>query len=411
MTRNLPEWAYLVDETGRYWYHLGNGARQPVTGDRSERPPGKTLFAIATNDLVSVPQWVSSKDPDIIGEVVEAEIARLGFNRNGGPGKVADWKPVELNGTRTLVQTVTTPWALEELAKSAAPGEFVEFFPHYALYAPPEDAAVLWREGANWVAGYSRGRRWIHVQTLGGEEMRPLLAGEINLTLIELAAKGLLEGAARLVVWTPYDLDLHRALQEETGLPVVFEKRPAPSPATAPAWEFEPHEVSRVRLGRARRRRGMAAAILILLVLVLLAAAAALHLWYLDASNRRLEARIRANEDAAAVIESAQARWEAFSPAIDPRRSPVELFHQVSTLLPEKGLRLTSFEVRDDKVIEVRAEGATMANALQIKGALEKGESLSDYTWVIPPPRPKEDLQEIFATGTYRFAPATDETE
>lgn len=411
MTRNLPEWAYLVDETGRYWYHLGNGTRQPVTGDRGERPPGKTLFAIATNDLVSLPQWVSSKDPDIISEVVEAEINRLGFQRNGGPGKVSDWKPVELNGTRTLVQTVTTPWKLEELSKSAAPDEFVEFFPLYALYAPPENAAVLWREGGNWVAGYSRGRRWIHVQTLGGEEMRPLLAGEINLTLIELTAKGLLDGASRLVVWAPYDLDLHRALQEETGLPVAFETRPAPTPATAPQWEFEPHEVSLARLSRARRRRGIIAGLLVVFVLTFLAAGAAFHLWYLGQTNQRLATKIKANEADADAIESAKTRWEVLSPAIDPRRSPVELFHQVASLLPEKGLRISAFEVRDNKVIEVRAEGATMANALQIKGALEKGGSLSDYTWVIPPPRPKEDLQEIFATGTYRFAPETNEIE
>lgn len=411
MTRNPPEWAYLVDETGRYWYHLGNGTRQPVTGDRGERPPGKTLFAIATNDLISVPQWVSSKDPEIISEVVEAEITRLGFHRNGGPGKVSDWKPVELNGTRTLVQTVTTPWKLEELSKSTAPGEFVGFFPQYALYPPPENAAVLWREGSNWVAGYSRGRRWIHVQTLGGEEMRPLLAGEIHLTLIELTAKGLLDGASRLIIWAPYDLDLHRSLQEETGLPVAFEARPSPSPATAPPWDFEPHEVSLARLSKARRRSGLAVGLLALLAIVLLAAAAVGHLWYLAEGNRRLEAKIRANEADAEAIESAQARWQVLSPAIDPRRSPVELFHQVASLLPEKGLRLTAFEVRDDKVIEVRAEGATMANALQIKGALEKGETLSDYTWVIPPPRPKEDLHEFFATGTYRFAPESNETE
>jgi hypothetical protein len=147
------------------------------------------------------------------------------------------------------------------------------------------------------------------------------------------------------------------------------------------------------------------------LAIVLLAAAAVGHLWYLAEGNRRLEAKIRANEADAEAIESAQARWQVLSPAIDPRRSPVELFHQVASLLPEKGLRLTAFEVRDDKVIEVRAEGATMANALQIKGALEKGETLSDYTWVIPPPRPKEDLHEFFATGTYRFAPESNETE
>jgi hypothetical protein len=403
MTRTLPEWAYLVDETGRYWYHLGNGTRQAIEGEKGARPPGKSLFAIATNDLVSIPQWVSSKDPGIITEVVEAEISRLGFQRIVGPGRVSDWKPVDLNGTRTLVQSVTTPWALDELAKSPAPGDFVDFFPQYALYSPPESAAVLWREGATWVVGYSRGNRWIHVQTLGGEEMRPLLAGEINLTLIELSAKGLLDGASRVVVWAPYDLDLHRALQEETGLNISFEARPAPAPATAPAWDFEPHEISRARIARTRRRRAFVAAFLAFFAVTLLAAAAAFHLWHLGESNTLIKTRITENREDADAISAAMDRWHTLSPAIDPRRSPIELFHQVSLLLPETGLRITSFEVRDEKVIEVRAEGATMANAIQIKAAFEKAEALADYAWEIPPPRAKDDLQEIFATGTYRF--------
>lgn len=403
MTRHFPEWAYLVDETGRYWYHLGNGSRQPVEEGKVVRPPGKSLFGIATNDLVSIPQWVPSKDAAIIGEVVDAEIARLGFHRNGGPGKVSDWKPVELNGTRTLVQSIATPWNLDEFTASAASADFVEFFPQYALYPPPENAAVLWREGGTWVAGYSRGRRWVHVQTLGGEEMRPLLAGEINLTLIEMTAKGLLDGASQLVVWGTEDPALHRALQSETGLAVHFEPRPLPAPAAAPAWHFEPHEVSRARIGRSRRRRGVFLALVAIVFLFLLAGIAAVHLWQLRNTNENLRHRITANGPDAARIESAMDRWHTLGPAIDPRRSPVELFHLVSDLLPEKGLRLTSFEVRDDKVIEVRAEGATMANAIQIKGALEKNPALSAYNWVIPPPRPKGDFQEVYATGTYRF--------
>ena len=48
-------------------------------------------------------------------------------------------------------------------------------------------------------------------------------------------------------------------------------------------------------------------------------------------------------------------------------------------------------------------QAATMANALQIKGAFEKAENLADYEWEIPPPRIKDDVTEIFATGTYRY--------
>lgn len=410
MTRTHPEWAFLSDETGRYWYNLENGSRQPVEEEKGLRPPGKTLFAIATNDLVSIPQWVSSKDSTIINEVVEAEIAKLGIHRNGGPGKVSDWKPIELNGTRTLVQSVATPWNFEELTKSQAPGEFVEFFPLYALFPPPHDAAVLWREGANWVAGYSRGDRWVHVQTLGGDEMRPLLAGEINLTLIELTAKGLLDGAARLVVWSPYDVDLHQALQLETGLPVSFENRPAPSPSKAPAWHFEPHQVSRARLARKRRHRAILISIAALFILGLLAAAAGIQIWQMTQANARLAAKIEAGRPGADRIQSAMDRWDMLSPAIDPARFPVEIFHRISLLLPEEGVRLTSFEVRDNRVIELRAESSTMPKALELKGKIENEPTLSDYVWQIQPPKQKDDVIEMYATATYRFA-IPDESE
>jgi hypothetical protein len=403
MTRPLPDWAYLVDETGRYWYHLKTGERQAVAPDDPVRPPGKSVFAISTNDLISVPQWVSSKDDSIITQVVAAEVEKLGVSRASGPGRVSDWKPVEYNGTRTLVQSVSTPWQLDELSRTVTPSEFVDFIPQYALYAPPANAAVLWKENDIWVAGYTRGNRWIHVQTLGGQEINDSLAGEINLTLIELSAKGLLEGTERVIVWAPYEVELHRALQEETGLTVDFETRPAPNPDSAADWDFEPHEISRARIGRERGRRAVWIGLLSILAITVLVCAAYFHLAMLERANRSLSIKIEANSEGAAKIESAMERWQVLSPAIDPTRSPVELFHQISLLLPEKGLRLTTFEIQDNRTILIRAEGSTMANALQIKGAFEKAEELSDYEWEIPPPRTKGDVTEIFATGTYRF--------
>lgn len=403
MIPNLPEWAYLVDETGRYWYHLGNGERQNAPDVGTAKAPGKTMFGIATNDLISMPQWISSKDPEIISQVVAMETAKLGVNRSLGPGKVSDWKAVEHNGTRTLVQSVSTPWKFEELDHSPSRSEFVDFYPQYALFTPPGNSAVLWKEGPNWVVGYSRGNHWVHVQTLGGDEIRDTLSGEINLTLIELSAKGLLEETARVVVWSAYDPDLHRSLQDETGLIVDFEARPAPSPTQAPAWDFEPHEVTRTRLGEARHRQAMWMTVLALVVVAVIISAAYFHLWKLEHSNTALLSRIESNREGAAIIESAMERWQELSPAIDPRRSPVELFHQISLLLPEKGLRITTFEIQDSHSILIRAEGATMANALQIKGAFENAESLADYEWEIPPPRTKDDITEIFATGTYRY--------
>ena len=91
MTRARPDWAYLSDDTGRHWYHLTNGQKKP-NEDKSFRPPSKALFAIPTQDVVSIPQWVSSKDSAIINEVVALETERIGIGPNEGPGRASEWK-------------------------------------------------------------------------------------------------------------------------------------------------------------------------------------------------------------------------------------------------------------------------------------------------------------------------------
>ncbi|MEX2581536.1 MAG: hypothetical protein WD342_20940 [Verrucomicrobiales bacterium] len=401
MTRNLPEWAYLVDERGRHWHHLATGTRQAATGPDAVRPPARAVFGIPTNDLVSVPQWISSKDSDIIAQVVAAEAEKLGGKSSRGPGKTTDWKAVEYNGTRTLVHSVAIPWAFEEL--ETIPSEFTDFLPQYALYPPPDDAVALWRERDSWVAGYSRSGHWVHVQSLEGSDDPVSLGAEITLTLMELSAKGISLDTTKIVVWSNYDLELHRALQEETGLFVEFDERPSPSPSASPEWQFEPHEVSIAKLKQRQRRRGAWLAFAGLLFIGLLAVAAVLHIWTLENFNERLREKVALNTPAAAGVESTIERWQTLSPAIEPARSVVELFHRVSTLLPETGFRLTAFEVQNFRTIVVRGEGSAMANALQFKGALEAAPDLSDYEWEIPPPRPKDDLTEFFATGTYRF--------
>lgn len=402
MTRSLPEWAYLVDETGRHWHHLSTGDKQPVDGDGSARPPARAVFGISTNDLISIPQWISSKDSEIIGQVVDVEIEKLGIKAADGPGRVSDWKAVEINGTQTLVQTVAIPWSFEEIA--GLPVEFTDFIPQYALFPPPNDAVVLWREGESWVAGYTRAGAWVHVQSLGDSSDPVNIAGEINLTLMELSAKGISLETSKIIIWSAYDLELQRALQDETGVFVEFEERPAPSQSVAPDWDFEPHSISLEKISKTKRRQGGWLAFIGLLIAVALVCAAVFHIMLLKQGNARLREKVALNGPAAAEIEATIERWTALEPAINPDFSIVEIFHQVSELLPEKGFRLTAFEVQNSRTIVIRGEGSTMANALQFKGALENAPGLSNYEWEVPPPRPKDDLTEFFATGTYRFS-------
>ena len=288
----------MSDDTGRHWYQLTNGQKKP-NEDKSFRPPSKALFAIPTQDVVSIPQWVSSKDSAIINEVVALETERLGIRPNEGPGRASEWKTVELNGSRTLVQSVSIPWSLPEL--ESMDDVFAKFVPQYALYTPPANAIVLWTEEGNWIAGYSRGERWVHVHALGNGSVGAITS-EVQLTLLELSAKGILDSLEEIVVWDEFDFNLYEALDEGMGRKITFVPRPAPVGPTED-WNLLPHSVSESRESEAKKKRSTLVASIGILVLAIIVGAAFLHLWVLEQSNDQLRSQIRNNRLAADAIQ------------------------------------------------------------------------------------------------------------
>ncbi|MCB1093752.1 MAG: hypothetical protein KDL87_19585, partial [Verrucomicrobiae bacterium] len=102
--------------------------------------------------------------------------------------------------------------------------------------------------------------------------------------------------------------------------------------------------------------------------------------------------------------------WEAVELALDVNRYPVELFYQVASLFPEKGLRMTHFEIRENGDIVVRGEASSPPVAIGFKADLEGAKGLEDYEWNIPAPEIDGDTATFAAFGTYRFAPVTHES-
>ncbi|MEM6280203.1 MAG: hypothetical protein AAF733_12030, partial [Verrucomicrobiota bacterium] len=321
MTRTFPDWAYLSDSSGAHWYHLTKGTRTPVDGANGDRPPLRAVYAIPSRDLISHPQWISSKEPSIITQVVAAESEKLGVKISDGPGRISDWTPVKHNGTKTLVQSVSVPWEFQLPSQKGT--QFTDFIPQYALFQPPPNAIVLWREDEDWVVGYSREGHWAHVQPMG-TLTAPEMVGEIQLTLMELNAKGVVSGLSEVVVWGEEEDDLRKALQVLPQLPVAFRPFPPANLEKASSWNFEPHEVSRERSKAVQRRKTVALVFFGLALLVCLAAGALFHLWTLQRTNERLSERIAENREVADTVASAMDQWRSLSPAIEPERSAVE---------------------------------------------------------------------------------------
>lgn len=401
MTRAHPEWAYLRDETGPHWVNLAKGSRISDAGGRGVRRPARAVYAISSNDLVSLPQWVNSKDPEVIEQIVSVESEKHAIQAANGPGRLLDWKTVEHNGTRTLIQSVAIPWEFDEVGKYET--EFTGFVPQFALYPPPSRCVALWREGEQWIAGYAREDRWVHVHGLGLAEDAAQWPSELSLTMLELGAKGYFETAERIVVWDDLPEAELRRLSEGTGLPAERATKPAPTPPAECVWELEPHAVSERRRRARSRRRALLGGLVAPLLLLAVGGGAALHLRTLQGGNEMLRTRIEREAPAAAVIESTIARWEALGPAVEPNRSPVEIFYRLATLIPEQGFRFVSFEHLDDRTVVLEGEASTMQIALQVKGAIERSEILADYRWEIPPPTQRSDLTALRAVGTYQI--------
>lgn len=395
MARSHPEWALLCNERGYHWYSLAK--KSPAKGNVR---PKQAIYAIPSKDLVSVPKWVNTRDPEIIEQVISVETEKMGIPNPEGPGRLRDWKPVQSNDSQSLIHIVCMPWSPDSVSRSDTRFDFV---PQFALYQPPPGGAVLWKEGDEWIAGFSRDARWLHVQSMGTDEELQFLPTEFSLTLCELRARQLLGPVDRIVTWDDMELTARKKLEDQTGLRVETVPPPFPAPPRKERWSLQPHEVAGDIIRKARNRR---VSLFVFLGIVLLLAVAALgyvQLRAIENGNQMLADRIASNQQLADVVEGTMDRWHALEPSIDPNRSTVELFFRVSSLLPPKGFRLTHFEVLEFRTIVIRGEASSMSHALKMKGLLEGAELLRDYNWEIPPPIQKNKLTEFTATGTYLF--------
>ena len=130
-----------------------------------------------------------------------------------------------------------------------------------------------------------------------------------------------------------------------------------------------------------------------------------LRLQWIGSDLNRAEAALAAEQPEIDLVREAQSNWLEMEPAINPDIYPVELFHQVVSLLPEEGIRLKEFQIEDGRLI-VSGEATTIGHALGFKGRLESCVPLQRYAWHFPVPTIREDNRADFrAEGTLNGGP------
>ncbi len=284
-----------------------------------------------------------------------------------------------------------------------------QFEPSVRLLPLPENGIALWKELGRHVVAFTHDGMLLHAAALASRVLDVDAAFELRDLCAALQAHDFMEEPSAIHIWTACETDF---VPQMACLFVEAEVRKEPRPDPRPPVEGSgllPQLVATQR-HELQTRQGR---------LLILAAAAMMYLCFFGAWWLRLqwrEGHLHHAETELAIrqpeidrVTQSQAHWLAMEGAINPDLYPVELFHQIVSLLPEEGIRLKEFQMENGKIIVI-GEATTVQHALGFKGRLSESTALQHYAWKLPQPSIREDNRAEFrAEGTLNAGGAVHE--
>ncbi|MCF7789389.1 MAG: hypothetical protein K9N47_24925 [Prosthecobacter sp.] len=296
-------------------------------------------MGIETLAFDSAPFWCLTQG-DVPKEAVALRWESLGLSNAGDGTLCLHWTILRKN-QRALVATLAL--TEESLASQGWSTHPEKFEPSVLMLPLPENGIAVWKELGRYVVAFTREGMLLHATVLSSRMLDVDAAFELRDLCAALQAHDFMDEPSAIHIWTAYETDFVPQLAclfVEAG--VRKEPRPDPRPPVE-AGGLLPLQVATQR-HQQQIRQGK---------LLLLAAAAMMYLCFFGAWWLRLqwrEGRLHHAETALAIrqpeigrVTQAQAHWMAMEGAINPDLYPVEVFHQIVSLLPGEGIRLKEF--------------------------------------------------------------------
>lgn len=246
-----------------------------------------------------------------------------------------------------------------------------KFAPSYAFRKFYPGEARIWREeGILIIALPNAAGNVVHCQALSCRSLDTDTAAEIRCMMAALELSGVAPKIQSLVIDSEKVEDEVVPVSFEKGLDLPVTIRSADSPQIPQgSSRLIPESVVQRRRERKQRNLIILGALgLVTLTVAMLGAFAGRLAWRetrLAAEERRLDAL----EPELESIREAQMRWEMLSGVLTPEEYPVELLHQLITLLPPEGIRLTRFELRPEGLV-LDGEASSIMHGINFKESL-----------------------------------------
>jgi len=352
---------------------------------------GQVIVALPLRQTVSYATWVPTADREVVPEMVQLQLEKRGLVQKQNAASSLDVRILEVQEERALVLAIVL---LPDLAPELAIENAVRFEPEPYTLPIPQDRLIIWRERQRLAMTISRGRDPIHFQVLSTEEVSDESVNEIRCILLQLESQHLINELLGLAIWGEFTDEEVERLQQGLALKTFRESVPPPSlPATAskllPAQVSVLHEKAR-RRRRIRRLIAAAVGIYLLGILGIIA-----YIFWQQSRISQLQNQLTADLPTVTAVQGTADQWRKVEWAVDPKLYAVELLNQVASLLPEKGMRLTAFQIEKGKVI-IRGEASTAAGAFKFNEDIKQNAALKIFQWEMKSPSLRPDGRAEF---------------
>ncbi len=376
MKKNAPELMLLPGRSGPEAWRVRGRGQEPVREPALKGSPG--WVAVPTQNTLSVPVRLLTNDPAQQEAAVQLELESAGLPTEDLTTHRLAIQPVDPSGrdgsAAVFVIDGSSPEGVDTtrtLDSSYAPA---------AIFHPLTPGALaIWQELDHWVlaAPHDSGRL-LHAQALCARELDADAAVEIRCILAALELSDVLPRLERIEMELAADaVEPMQEFLDALPLPAVVVPPRVPRLPEQPARVL-PDAVVQAREDRSRQRLILSSLSAVVLVVLVAFGAFAAKLYVREQTVLAEQVRLDAQFPDLQAVRDAQTAFNTLDPALNRDQFIIEMFYQLVSLLPPKGVRLKTFQVTNESLI-IDGEASSSEYALNFRGDLTESEFFKDW--------------------------------
>lgn len=359
------------------------------------------IHALPSVHVDSSPFWSATQGEEV-PEPDDVSVLRWeasGVSDLEGARQSACWKVLE-QPHRHLIGSMAIAADMLDDESLGLPAERYEISAR--MLPLPTNGIAIWKESGRFVMAFTREGQLLHVTLLASPMLDADAVLEIRDGLLALDAHEFLDQINEVKIWTDCEPDFVAALSSTLSTSDV-QKEPRPAPIVPTSFiDLVPMQVALVRGEQQRRQRLVQIATALAAVFVVVFASWAFLLWRQEQTILAEEKALQNLGPQVFSVQEAKQAWMAMEGAVNPDLYPVELYHQIISLLPPSGVRLNEFQIEND-TLTVHGEASDTQKGLDFREQLTNSPALGRFEWNIPVPKSLDGTRVQFdAVGTYK---------